>query len=105
MALIEVDGCVYDEEQFAYFNGYARLDPVGREAFVNHTHVSGDDRAEAAERIIQGWSAEMRLRWPGLTFRIYRHVEADEVTIRFHVVRPGVPSWCERGVEVILVNG
>jgi hypothetical protein len=47
----------------------------------------------------------MRSRWPDRTFRLYRQVEAGEVTIRFHLVRPGLPNWCELGTEVITVGG
>jgi hypothetical protein len=45
----------------------------------------------------------MRSRWPDRTFRIYRQVEADEVTFRFHLVRPSLPNWCEKEIEIITV--
>jgi hypothetical protein len=104
VALVEVEGCVYDERQFALSHGYEALDPVAREAFVNHVHLASADRAAMAERLIGSWAAEMRDRWPGRVFRIYRQVEADEVIVRFHVVRPGVPDWCESGIEIITVG-
>jgi hypothetical protein len=95
MPLIEVGGCVFEAEQFGLSHGFESLDLVGREAFVNHLHLAGEDRILAAERIIGSWVAEMRSRWPDRTFRIYRQVEADEVTFRFHLVRPSLPNWCE----------
>jgi len=104
MALVEVEGCVFDAGQLRLSHGYERLDPVGREAFVNHLHLTDDDRVAAAERVIQSWAAEMRAQWPRRAFRIYRQVEEDEVTIRFHMVRPGLPNWCEDGVEVMMVG-
>ena len=104
MALVEVEGCVFDEGQLGLSRGYEALDPVGREAFVNHMHLASSDRAAAAEQIIGSWAAEMRARWPGRVFRIYRQVEAGEVTVRFHVGRPGLPDWCEGDIEVITVG-
>jgi hypothetical protein len=103
--LVEVDGCVYDADEFRRSGGYEREDPVGREAFVNHMHLNGDDRAAEAARVIAAWEAAMREGWPGRKFRIYRQVEAHEVTIRFHMVRPGVPNWSEEGIEIIVVGG
>jgi hypothetical protein len=105
--LVEVDGCVFDAEQLRLSRGFESLDPVGREAFVNHMHLAGAERAAAVERVISSWAAEMRARWPEQEFRIYRHVVPDEVTIRFHMVRPGLPNWCEDEnlVEVIVVGG
>ena len=105
MALAEVDGCIYDVDQFRLSRGFEGLDPIGREAFVNHLHLNGADRAAAAEQNIKSWVAEMRARWPESAFRIYRQVEDDEVTIRFHMVRLGLPNWCEGGIEIIDVDG
>ena len=102
--LVEVDSCVFDAEQFRLSHGFESLDVVAREAFVNHLQLSGEDRAEVAERVIRSWAAEMKARWPGRVFRIYRQVESEEVTIRFHTARPGLPNWCESGVEVIVVG-
>src|SRR5262245_32027231 len=105
VALIEVRGCVFDERLFGLSHGFDSLDPVGREAFVNHVHLDGNDRDEIASRIVAEWAAEMRSRWPEKTFRIYRHVEPGEVTVRFHLARPDVPNWCEQGVEIMTVQG
>ncbi len=103
--LIEVNGCVYDAEQLMLARGYESLDEIGREAFINHRHLSGEGREAAAERLIRSWATELRAGWPGREFRIYRHSDACEVTIRFHAVRSGVPNWCEDDVQVILVGG
>jgi hypothetical protein len=104
MALVEVDACIYDELQLARSFGFESLDPVGREAFVNHMHINGEGRHGIADRIIESWAAEMRSRWPGQTFRIYKDSPPDEVIIRFHRVRPGISNWCEEGVEIIMVD-
>jgi hypothetical protein len=104
MPLIELDGCVYDERQFASSHGFESLDPVGREAFVNHLHLGGDDRNGIASQVIEAWATEMRSRWPNRRFRIYRHSSPGEVTIRFHLVRPGIPNWCEEGLEIIEIK-
>ena len=100
---MEVDGCIFDAEQLGLSHGYEMLDPVSREAFVNHMHFTADDREAAAARVIGSWMDEMKARWPDRQFRIYRQSEVHEVTIRFHLVRPGVPNWCEEGVKVITV--
>jgi hypothetical protein len=105
MALIEVKGCIYDEGEFRKSHGYESFDPVGREAFVNHIHLEGTDRETVATSVIALWTTEMCSRWPTRTFRIYRQVETDEVTIRFHMVRPDWPNWCEDGIEIITVCG
>lgn len=47
--------------------------------------------------MIAGWVAEMQARWPGHTFRIYRTVEPDEVTIRFHLIAWMNPSRWDHG--------
>jgi hypothetical protein len=107
VGLIEVGGCVFDSAQLARSRGYESLDPIGREAFVNHVHLTGTGRTDAADRMIAGWVAEMEARWPGRGFRIYRAAQPAEVTIRFHVIRPGSANWCElgaEGVEVITVG-
>lgn len=104
MALVEVDGCIFDAEQLKLARGFESLDPVGREAFVNHLHLSGEDRVAVSECVIRSWIEEMKARWPGRVFRIYRQVELEEVTIRFHTVRLDLPNWCESGVEVIVVG-
>jgi hypothetical protein len=107
VALVEVAGCVFDADQLGRSRGYEALDPVGREAFVNHLHLTSADRAAAARRVIAGWASEMRARWPGSTFRVYQVVEPDEVTVRFHLTRPGVADWCQQGdtaVDVFTVG-
>ena len=106
MALVEVDGCIYDELCFRSSHGFESLDPVGREAFVNHLHINGDDRHDIAGRTIEAWAVEMRSRWPDREFRIYRHSAPGEIVIRFHLVRPGILNWCEEeeGDEIITIN-
>ena len=104
MALAEVGGCIYDTDQLRLSHGFEGLDPVGREAFVNHWHLTATDRVAAAEQIIQSWVAEMRARWPGHAFRIYRQVDDGEVMIRFHEVRTDVPNWCEDNIEVVVIG-
>ncbi len=102
MPLVEVDDCIYDEDQFRHSYGFEKLDQIGREAFVNHLHLTGDSRETKAKRIIQSWIAELRAKWPEREFRIYRHSDEDEVTIRFHMVRQGVPNWCESGPKLLM---
>jgi hypothetical protein len=104
MTLVEVDECIYDERLLSLAHGFESLDPVGREAFINHVHIDGGDRLLIAERLIESWAGELRSRWPACEFRIYRHVRSEEVTIRFHRVRPGFPNWCEEGIEVMSVG-
>jgi len=103
MALIEIGDCVLDQKQFDLSHGFESLDSVEQEAFVNHLHLEGEGAAIEADRIIESWIKEMRLRWPSRTFRIYRQIEHSEITIRFHMVRPGMTNWCEQGVEIITV--
>jgi hypothetical protein len=103
MNLIEVEGCVFDKRQLSVSHGFESLDPVGREAFVNHMHFAGDDRENVARQTIESWTAEMRSRWPNRTFRIYRQAETGEITLRFHVVRPSLANWCEGEIEIITV--
>jgi hypothetical protein len=104
VALVEVAGCIFDAEQLALAHGYEGLDPVGREAFVNHLHLTSGDRVAAAEQIIASWIAEMKARWPGRVFQIYRDLKSDEVIIRFHMARRGLPNWCDEGIEIIVVG-
>jgi hypothetical protein len=103
VALVEVGECIYDSEQLERSHGYEGLDPVAREAFINHIHFGIKD-LHAAEQIVESWIAEMRTRWPKQVFRIYRHTDVNEVVIRFHVVRAGLPNWCEEGIEVLVVS-
>ncbi len=104
MALVEVEKCIFDEQQLGLSHGFETLNLVVREVFVNHLHIAGDDRHVVADRIIESWVAEMRSRWPSRAFRIYKQAEPHEVTIRFHLVRPGFLNWCEVGIEIILIN-
>jgi hypothetical protein len=103
VALVEVGECIYDTEQLDKSHGYEGLDPVAREAFVNHIHFGIND-LYAVELIVKSWIAEMRTRWPKRVFRIYRHTDMNEVDIRFHVVRAGLPNWCEEGIEVLVIG-
>jgi hypothetical protein len=105
VALIQIGDCVFDEGQYALSHGFECLDPIAQEAFVNHMHLAGNTSTVEADAIIASWASEMRARWPGRTFRIYRQVEQSEVTIRFHQVRHGLPNWCEQGIEIITVAG
>jgi hypothetical protein len=105
VSLAEVGGCIFDEKRICVSRGHESLDPVAREAYVNHLHLAGPDRVPVAWAIIESWAAEMRIRWTQRTFRIYRQTEADEITIRFHAVRPGLPNWCEDGIEIITISG
>ena len=102
--LIEKDGCVFDEEQFELSHGYENLDQIGKEAFINHFHLDGPGRLEESEEIIQKWSKEMKEKWPGKIFKIYRQIESDEITIRFHLVRENQSNWCDSGVEIIEIQ-
>jgi hypothetical protein len=107
VALVEVDGCIYDDASLKRSHGYESMDSVGREAFVNHIHLQTDDRVKEAERIIATWIKELRTRWPLRAFRIYRHTAATEIIIRFHMIRPDAPNWYEAGcneVEVMEVR-
>ena len=102
--LVEIEGCVFDERQLNLSHGYEDLDPIGKEAFVNHTHLDGINREKESEQIIISWSREMKEKWPGSYFKIYRQVERDEIILRFHKVRPGKPDWCDSGIEIIEVK-
>jgi hypothetical protein len=102
--LVEKDGCVYEQDLLQASHGYERLDPVGREAFVNHLHVEGPRHASRARDIVDSWSRELGQGWPGCRFRIYVQSEKRETTVRFHMVRAGVPNWAEIGVEIIRVG-
>jgi hypothetical protein len=104
MSLVEVDGCIFDEQQLVLSHSFEALDPVTREAFVNHLHISGDDRQAVADQFIRSWAVEMHSRWPDRTFQIYRQTEPSKVIIRFHMVRLGIPNWCEAGLEIIEVS-
>ena len=108
-ALVEIGECVFDQRQYESSHGFESLDPIAQEAFVNHMHLDGETAVSDADRIVECWASEMRARWPNEIFRIYRHVESSEITIRFHKVRPGLANWCDQvveiGVEIITVCG
>jgi hypothetical protein len=59
MPLVEADECLCDAEQLGLSLGYESLDPIGREAFVNHHYLSGEGREAAAGRVIRAWAAEI----------------------------------------------
>jgi hypothetical protein len=101
MALVEIDGCIFDEHRLGLSHGFESLDPVAREAFVNHLHIGGDDRDAVADHIIRSWTGEMRTQWRDRAFRVYRQFGPSEVIIRFHTSRPELPNWCDKGVEIM----
>jgi hypothetical protein len=98
--LIERNGCIFVEDLLNGAHGFDHLDAVGQEAFVNHVHLGGRDRKKNADSIISEWTKEMRANWKGRVFRIYRDVNLDEIVIRFHLRREGVPNWFELGIEI-----
>jgi hypothetical protein len=104
MPLTQVGECIFDAGLLNQSHGYESLDPVAREAFVNHLHITGNDAVDEAQRIIESWMSDMRQHWPTRTFRIYRHTDSAEVTIRFHTVRNELANWCEQGVEIMTVR-
>ncbi len=104
-ALVEIGECVFDQRQYESSHGFESLDPIAQEAFVNHMHLDGETAASDTDRIVERWASEMRARWPNEIFRIYRHVESSEITIRFHKVRTGLANWCDEGVEIKTVSG
>ncbi len=104
LMLVEVDGCVFDQDELAGAHGHERLDPIGKEAFVNHIHLDDAHRQKEATEKIASWTREMKQKWPTKSFRIYRHVDSDEITIRFHMVRGNSPNWAESGLEIIEIN-
>lgn len=101
--LIEINGCIFDEEQYKGSHGYESLDSIGKEAFVNHIHLDDENRVFESKRIIKQWIQEMKTKWQGKEFKIYRQIEPDEITIRFHMVRKEEPDWCDSGLEIIRV--
>ncbi len=102
--LVEIDGCIFDERQITLSHGYEKYDKVDREVFVNHIHLNGENRVPISQEIIAAWSREMKEKWPGQVFRIYRQVNEDEITLRFHLVRKGEPDWCDSGLDIIEVK-
>jgi hypothetical protein len=104
MALVEADGCIFDEQQLVLSRGFESLDPIAREAFVNHVHIGGKDREAVADLVVRSWVAEMRSRWPDRAFRIYRHSDSSEVVVRFHMVRCDLLNWSEDVEDVIEID-
>ncbi len=102
--LIEIDACVFDQDELVGAHGYERLDSIGKEAFVNHIHFNGANRQKEALDKVASWTREMKRKWPMKSFRIYRQVDADEITIRFHMVRGNLPNWAESGLEIIEIG-
>ena len=99
--LTEMDGAVFDRAQLALSHGYEALDAVGQEAFVNHVHFGGPGRTARANSLVSTWRECMQACGRGRTFRVYTHRKRGEIIVRFHVVRAGVPNWCEPGDESI----
>ena len=102
--LIEQDGCIFDSEQLPLSHGYESLDPVAQEAFVNHIHFDETDRELLAQELADQWERDMRAYWPAAEFRIYIHRTEDEIIVRCHRVRPGVPDWASPGVPDLRVK-
>ena len=105
--LIESNGAIFVRDQIAKSHGHDGMDLVGQEAFVNHALFSGADFQTMAENTIETWKYEMKRYWHGKVFRIYRQVSQDEIILRFHLVREGVPNWCddpEPSLEIINVR-
>lgn len=105
--LTQIDDCIFDAVQLRLSHGYEDLDVVAQESFVNHIHIDGLIRISLAEKLISEWTDEMRSRWPHHQFRIYFEEDPEEVTVRFHRVREGLPNWYDSGlpnVRVIIVS-
>ena len=102
--LIEVDECIFDDEQFKLSHGFENLDGVGKEAFVNHIHFDEGEYEKEAQAKIDEWTREMIENWPNRLFKIYRHKQDDEVTVRFHLVRENEVDWCESCAEIEIIE-
>jgi hypothetical protein len=102
--LVEVAGCVFDVDQLRLSHGYEDLDPVAKEAFVNHVHIKRPDCATRAACMVSAWSRELRAGWPKAAFRIYRERSLGEVTIRFHMIRHGLANWTEACDEILEIG-
>jgi hypothetical protein len=100
--MLEKNGnCIFDSELLKHTQGFESLDAIGQEAFVNHIHFDGKNRVTESESKIADWIQEIRTKYNDSKFRIYKQVEADEITIRMHMVRPGVANWIDDGIEII----
>lgn len=86
-------------------HGYENLDAVGIESFINHMHLWGKNRNKQCQEIIQDWIFQFISKWPQETFRIYRHFDKNEITIRFHAQRTTCPNWSEDTNGLIIVSG
>lgn len=102
--LIERNGCFFDEAELENSHGYERLDPVGQEAFVNHIHLDGPDREISAMNVIDAWKVEMRAKWPNAVFKIYLHRKDEELIVRFHRHRSGIPDWADGGSDLLIIT-
>lgn len=104
MRIIEVNQCFFDEEQLRKSHGFQELDSVGKEAFVNHIHFDEENFKNEAQRKIDGWVNDMTKNWPKRFFKIYRHEDENEISIRFHLVREIEVDWCEPCAEVEIIE-
>jgi hypothetical protein len=102
--LIEHNGCIFDKAQLAVSGGYQAFDFVEQEAFVNHIHFDELDREVNARQLVELWEHEVKSKWPSRAFRIYVHEAEEEITVRFHQVRSGLPNWCERESEELKIR-
>jgi hypothetical protein len=102
--LVQVGQCIFDDEQLKVSHGFIDLDDIGKEAFVNHIHFSEGDSEQDAEDKINVWVSEMKENWPNRLFKIYRHRQDSEVTIRFHLARKDEADWCEPCVEIEIIQ-
>lgn len=100
--MLEIIGdCIFDSELLKHAHGFESLDAIGQEAFVNHIHFDGKNRVSESDSKIAEWIKEIRANYSDSSFRIYKQVEADEITIRMHMVRPGVANWADDGIDII----
>jgi hypothetical protein len=102
--LIELNDCIFDQDQLSHSFGYENLDPVGQEAFVNHVHFSGINFQEHSRMLMAAWENEMETKWSNFVFRIYLQQGANENTLRFHRVRQGIPNWYKDEGENIIIK-
>jgi len=102
--LVEIDGCIFDKRQFKKSHGFEQMDSVGKEAFVNHVHLNGHNKERDAQALINSWTEEMKSKWLGKKFKIYKQIEPHEIILRFHIVREDEPDWCDSGLEIIEVK-
>jgi hypothetical protein len=98
--LEKIGNCIFDAELYKQSHGFECLDAIGQVAFVNHIHYTGKNRVTESESKIAEWIKEIQIKYNDSSFRIYKQVEADEITIRMHMVRPGVANWMEDGIEI-----